>query len=260
MGDQRTARVGRVAPVVGLVAVAAGCWAISAVRMRGLDAGPGGELGATGWFAASWAVMMAAMMVPVVTPLAVTDPRRIGGVATFVGAYLAVWAAAGLLVYGVVSAARDLLGAALAWNEGGRWAAVAVLALAAGYQLTGGKRRSLERCRMRTGSTGAVAGLGAAANCLSSSCAMMAALFALGVMSLQWMVLVAALIAAERLPRNALPGRLAAAVVFLALALGLAIAPASVPGLTIPGSPGAMKAMARMSPAPSMGGSMKMGR
>ena len=66
---------------------------------------------------------------------------------------------------------------------------------------------------------------------------MMAALFALGVMSLQWMVLVAALIAAERLPRNALPGRLAAAVVFLALALGLAIAPASVPGLTIPGSP-----------------------
>jgi predicted metal-binding membrane protein len=252
-----TARVGRLGPVIVLVAVAAGCWAVSAVRMNGMDAGPGGELGATGWFTGTWAVMMTAMMVPVVTPLAVRGGRRLGGAVTFVAAYLALWAAAGLLVYGLVVAARHALGAELAWTQGGRWAAVAVLALAGAYQLTGGKRRSLERCRRTTGSTGASAGLEAGANCLSSSWAMMAALFALGVMSLQWMVLVAGLIAAERLPRNPLPGRLAAAAVFLALALGVAIVPGSVPGLTIPGSPGAMKAMARMSPAPAMGASMK---
>jgi hypothetical protein len=82
--------------------------------------------------------------------------------------------------------------------------------------------------------------------CAGSSWALMAALFALGVMSLGWMVLVAALIAAEKL----LPWRTVAtrgvAVLLTVLAVGVAFAPEHVPGLTIPGSPAAREAMEGM--------------
>ena len=63
---------------------------------------------------------------------------------------------------------------------------------------------------------------------------MMVALFALGVMSLTWMLVVSGLIAAEKL----LPWRRVAtagvSVLLLAVAIGVAVAPASVPWLTVP--------------------------
>lgn len=254
------------APVIGALGLlAALCWAISAVRMDGMDAGPGGDLGATGRFMATWVGMMAAMMVPVIAPLAVRyqqvrPPRTLVAPvvsrAAFLGAYLALWAIAGFFVYEVISGGRRVFGEAFAWAHGGRWVAVAVLAAAAGYQVTSQKRRALGRCRQTSGLDGRpwLAGLRAGVNCLCSSWAMMAALFALGVMSLWWMAVVAVLIAAERLPRPSAPGRLAGAVVFLALALGVAISPASVPGLTVPGSPAANRAMMHMSPGPGMSG------
>jgi predicted metal-binding membrane protein len=66
----------------------------------------------------------------------------------------------------------------------------------------------------------------------------MAALFALGVMSLGWMVFIAALIATEKL----LPWRATAnrgiAVLLLVLGLAVAFAPEDVPGLTLPDSSG----------------------
>ncbi len=65
---------------------------------------------------------------------------------------------------------------------------------------------------------------------------LMAALFALGVMSTGWMALVAALIAAERLlPWQTIAG-CGVAVALALLALGVAFAPEDVPGFTIPGS------------------------
>jgi len=80
----------------------------------------------------------------------------------------------------------------------------------------------------------------------------MAALFALGVMSLGWMALIAALIAAEKLlPWKALASGGIAALLLI-LGLGVAFAPASVPGLTVPGSPEAMRSMESMEG--SMGG------
>jgi predicted metal-binding membrane protein len=70
--------------------------------------------------------------------------------------------------------------------------------------------------------------------CLGCCWALMLALFALGVMSLTWMLVVAGLIAAEKL----LPWRRVAtvgvSVLLLALAIGVAVAPASVPWLTVP--------------------------
>ncbi len=82
--------------------------------------------------------------------------------------------------------------------------------------------------------------------CVSSGWALMAALFALGVMNVGWMVLVAALIAVEKL----LPWPTAAtrgiAVLLALLGIAVAFAPEDVPGLTVPGSSDAAPAMEGM--------------
>ncbi len=61
-----------------LVAAAAAAWALTAGRMDGMDAGPGADLGGLGWFAASWVVMMAAMMLPPLAPMVVSYERWAG--------------------------------------------------------------------------------------------------------------------------------------------------------------------------------------
>ena len=70
--------------------------------------------------------------------------------------------------------------------------------------------------------------------CVGCCTGLMLALFALGVMSLFWMAVVAAAILVEK----ALPGGQAfarvLAVVLVALAIWIGAAPASVPGLTQP--------------------------
>jgi predicted metal-binding membrane protein len=82
--------------------------------------------------------------------------------------------------------------------------------------------------------------------CLGCCWALMVALFALGAMSLTWMAVLAALIAAEKL----LPWRriaiAAVAAALLALAVGVAAAPADVPGLTVPGGMSSASAMKMM--------------
>jgi len=84
----------------------------------------------------------------------------------------------------------------------------------------------------------------------------MAALFALGVMSLTWMLAIAGLIALEKLlPFRELANRLAA-ITLVALALGVSLAPQHVPGLTLPDSLAAAKAMSTMSGMHSLGGAM----
>ncbi len=71
-------------------------------------------------------------------------------------------------------------------------------------------------------------------------------LFAVGVMSIVWMLVVAALIFAEKvLPVGERLSR-AFAIGFVAVGIWVAAAPSSVPGLTQPGSPQAMQAMRAM--------------
>ena len=76
----------------------------------------------------------------------------------------------------------------------------------------------------------------------------MAALFALGAMSVAWMAVISVLIAAERL----LPWRALAttgvASLLVVLAIGVAVAPAQVPMLTIPDSAAGMQAIGPASP------------
>ena len=64
----------------------------------------------------------------------------------------------------------------------------------------------------------------------------MAALFAVGVMSLGWMALIAAFIAGEKLLPWPAAARRTVAVLLLVLGLGVAFVPADVPGFAEPGS------------------------
>jgi predicted metal-binding membrane protein len=243
--------------VASLLAVAAGAWAVTGDRMGGMDAGPGTELGGLGWFAVVWVTMMAAMMLPSIAPMVLAHPgAQIGATPAFVAGYLLTWAAVGTLGWALVEGVRSLDLGVLAWDEAGPYVTGGAILAAAIYQLGPLKKRSLRRCRnprafvsehWRPGRVGALRmGIEHGRVCVGSSWALMATLFALGVMSVGWMVLVAALIAAEKL----LPWREVASrgiVVLLAvLAVGVAFVPADVPGLTIPGSPAARDAMEHM--------------
>src|SRR5438046_9730062 len=86
-------------------------WLITIDRMRGMDGGPGTDLGGLGWYVGIWVTMMAAMMLPSVAPMVllfarVSTEREKRGQAfvptwVFVAGYFAVWTAYGLLGYGV---------------------------------------------------------------------------------------------------------------------------------------------------------------
>ena len=134
---------------------------------------------------------------------------------------------------------------------------------AAIYQLTPLKDVCLTKCRnpmmflltaWRPGRTGALRmGIEHGGWCVGCCWMLMAALFALGVMSIGWMAFVAALIAIEKLlPWKAVANR-GIAVLLLVLGLGVAFAPDDVPGLTTPGSPEAVRAMESMGMEPDSG-------
>ena len=254
------ARLGLVALLLLLAGLA---WWATVGQMAGMDAGPGTDLGALGWFIGVWVLMMAAMMFPSVAPTValysrMTRRRSPLRPLLFTAAYLLVWSAVGLLSYGLFELGRTWFGAQLSWDAGGRWAAAVVIAAAAVYELTPLKNACLARCRSplgfllgdwREGSAGAVEmGSKHAAWCVGCCWALMAALFALGVMSLVWMAVVAAVITAEKtLPwRRTVLWTTTAAL--LVLAVMVAAAPHAVPGLVVPGSAGSGASSMGMTP------------
>jgi predicted metal-binding membrane protein len=228
----------RAGVVASLLLLAAGCWVVTGDRMAGMDAGPGTALGGLGWFLVSWAVMMAAMMLPSAVPMAVAHARvrpaaRARSTLSFVAGYLLAWSAAGLVAYALIEGVRSLDLGFLAWDEAGPYVAGGAILAAALYQLTPAKDACLRRCRdPQAAGTGFEHG----AHCVGCCWGLAAALFALGVMSVAWMAFVAALIAAERLLPSRLRANRAAAVVLAVLGLAVAFAPGDVPGLTLPDS------------------------
>ncbi|GAB2512388.1 DUF2182 domain-containing protein [Nocardiopsis aegyptia] len=228
----RVASAGEPALVVVLLGLAVLAWVVTGrlaePHMRaGLLTGAngmadgmagGGRTGpspaALGLFLITWTVMMAAMMFPSVLPVVLACDRwvrRTGRsrtvTALFVGGYLLVWAAAGVAAYAVVVLLVPLLpSGATGVPLGG-----AALVLVGVYQFSPLKRVCLRQCRsplafvaahaerLRAGPV-AAGRVGAAhgAYCLGCCWALMVVLLLLGMMSLTWMALVAAVILAEK--------------------------------------------------------------
>jgi predicted metal-binding membrane protein len=248
-----------------LLGLAAAAWIATGDRMEGMDAGPGTDPGTLGFYVTAWVVMMAAMMFPSIWPMVsmysrIQEGKRargreapLGATASFVGGYLITWTAWGLLAYAAYQIGSSVWPDALAWDRGGPYVAGGVIVAGALYQLTPLKNACLKRCRSpimflmnawQPGRIGALRmGLEHGAWCVGCCWGLMAALFALGVMSVGWMVLIAALIAAEKLLPWRAPASYGVAVLLLALGFLVAFTPSSVPGLTLPDSPETAKAM-----------------
>jgi predicted metal-binding membrane protein len=236
-------------PVLSLVAVAGVCWAVTVERMQGMDMGPGTDLGGLGWFAVIWVTMMAAMMLPSLSPMAVAcsraargrQARSVARTLVFAAGYLLPWVAFGVLAYALVEGVRSLDPGFLAWDRAGRYLVGGVILSAALYELTTAKGSCLRHCRdsrllrRRPGVTGALMmGMEQGGFCVGCSGALMAALFALGVMSIAWMLLIAALIAIEKLLPWTVIAIGATAVALALLGVAIMFVPARVPWLTIP--------------------------
>jgi predicted metal-binding membrane protein len=238
----------RLGAVIVLLVVAGVCWWWAAVQMTGMDGGPWTPLGSPGWFLGAWTVMMAAMMFPSAAPTIalysrMTSKRRPLLPVLFTSGYLLVWAAAGALALVIAAVAGAVGDGLFAWDHAGRPLTVATLLFAAIYEFTPWKNVCLGKCRnplsfllgtWRDGWRGAtLMGVKLGAWCLGCCWALMAAMFALGVMNIVWMASVAVLIALEKL----LPWRRAATYVTAAVLVGLALVallvPQAIPGTMI---------------------------
>ncbi|MET0561691.1 MAG: DUF2182 domain-containing protein [Gaiellaceae bacterium] len=252
-------RLGLIALLFGLAAVG---WLWTADEMQDMDGGPWTELGTFGWFAGVWVVMMAAMMFPSVAPTValysrMTKSRSPVAPLVFTSGYLLAWTSVGVLAFAVATVGGWISGDVIAWDRAGRWIAGGTLIVAAIYELTPLKDVCLGKCRSplgfllgswRSGRSGALQmGARHGAWCIGCCWALMASLFALGVMSIVWMAVVAGLIAFEKL----IPSRRAAtygtATILLVLGVLVLAAPDAIPSLTIPGRD-SMSPMDEMSP------------
>jgi predicted metal-binding membrane protein len=236
---------GRTTLAAVLLGAALVAWIVTVQRMRGMDAGPGTDLGALGWYLGIWTTMMAAMMLPSAAPTVLLFARTRGAWQTwvFVLGYLLAWTLYGLVAYAAYRAIRRADPSFLAWDRRGPWVAGVALAAAGLYQLTPLKAACLRHCRSplhllvrgRPGALGALwLGIEHGGVCVGCCLGLMLALFALGVMSLFWMAVVAAAILVEKtLPGGEAFARVLA-LVLVALGIWVAVSPASVPGLTQP--------------------------
>lgn len=220
-----------------IVLIAVPAWVLTIGQARDMGVGPGTMGTALPLFLLLWVTMMAAMMLPSMAPVAVTWVRgigrrssgwtRTGRTTEFVGGYLLVWTAFGLLAY----AALALTGSLVEDHPAaGRWIGAAAFLLAGLYQLGPLKNVCLRHCRDPMGHLVRYAGfrrpardlrvgLHHGAYCVGCCLGLMIVLVPLGVMNVAAMAGLAVVIFIEKLwSRGPVLAR-ATGIVFLVLAV-----------------------------------------
>jgi len=196
--DARQELAKPMAAALVVLAVAGVAWAAMVHHSRSMAGMEGMEmgLGPIESFAATWVVMMAAMMLPSGIPVVLEFARTAEGrkgwqVATGVLAatYLGVWLIFGVVCYAIYTAAR------MPWPNQAVVVGLA-LALAGVYSVSPIKRASQARCRELCALHGplpfnlmrsaVVAGARYGLSCLGCSAALMVAMVLLGMSSLSW--------------------------------------------------------------------------
>ena len=200
--------------------------------------GAGGSVLPT--FLVTWTVMMAAMMLPSVAPVASLysrsiSERRTARLALFTSGYLAVWAVSGILAFGLGALVARLADANPAL---GTLAGVGAYLACGLYQLSPLKTRCMRHCRsplsllMNYASyRGALRDLRVGAHhgayCLGCCWSLMVVLLAVGAMSVVPMLILAAVVITEKLWSR---GETFSRLVGMA-SLGLAVATIWIPEL-----------------------------
>jgi len=196
-------------------------------------------------YVVAWAIMMAAMMLPSATPMialyAATqrNAARAGAQAAAVGGfalmYLVLWAATGLPIYLASLALMAVAPDTLAYVTAG------VLVTAGAFQLSPLKQVCLRHCRSplgflmgrwRVGWRGGLAlGWAHACYCLGCCWALMVVLVVAGAMGLPWVLVIACVVAAEKLVRGGEWIARASGVALVLLGLAVAVHPGLAPAL-----------------------------
>ena len=227
-----------------LLLAAAVAWLVTVGR-AGAMAGMTGTMGlSAAAFVGMWTLMMAAMMLPSVAPVASMYQRSVRSyralrLAGFTGGYLLAWAGAGIPAFLLTALVARLVDDHPAWATA---IAVVVFAACGVSKLTPLKTRCLKLCRsplsmlLHYGAyRGALrdvrAGGHHGAYCLGCCWSLMALFVVVGVMNLAAMVVLAAVVLAEKLwVRGELLARMVG-VAALALAVVVIWVPALAPGL-----------------------------
>jgi predicted metal-binding membrane protein len=207
-------------PWIALTALAAAAWAVTVAQARSMGNGPGTMGLALLPFLGLWILMMAAMMLPSVAPVAVLWTRSISGVSTgparvvrmgqFLSGYLLAWAACGAVAFAALAGSGRLLTVS---PTAAKWLGVAIFAAAGIYQLTPWKDWCLRRCRSPIGalmyyigfkgrSRDVRVGLHHGATCVGCCWGLMIILIAVGAMNVAVMAGLAAVIFVEKLWRH----------------------------------------------------------
>jgi predicted metal-binding membrane protein len=211
----RARLVGESGFLLALAAVTAGAWVLLLTGQREMQMNAAPFLG-------GWTVMMAAMMLPSVGPLAIVyrrsshDPAATTALAT---GYLFVWVATGLVALAVVRAVDvEMLSPQ---------AVGAIVAVAGAYQLTPLKAACLRRCRTpfdflmqrwRRGRRGAARlGVEHGLYCVGCCWGLMAVLVGAAAMAPAWAGLIALVVFVEKvIPRGEVVARVLGVVAVIA--------------------------------------------
>lgn len=182
-------------------------------------------------FMAMWTVMMVAMMFPTIAPIVLLHQKVVKSpllTTAFVGGYLLVWTAVGLVPLAILYAFRNIAMDA-------SWVAPLsgiILATAGAYQFTPWKDTCQRACRsplnflmthdFGQGPAGAVrVGATHGLYCLGCCWALMAVLFVVGLMNLVWMAAIAVIFVVEKnFQYGAIVTRIAGAALIV---LGIAV-------------------------------------
>jgi predicted metal-binding membrane protein len=204
---------------VPLLLAAAVAWLGTAYLANGMD-GMSPTAMSPVFFGLAWVLMMAAMMLPSVTPVAQAWLRVVSRQETdalrrrlrttgLVGGYLLTWSAIGVPAY-LLAAGLDHL--SMEHRPAARLVGATILLAAGAYQLTPLKRACLRHCRSPVGSllhyagiTGRMrdlrVGVRHGAYCLGCCWGLMAVLVLLGAMNLWLMALFTGIVFAEKIWR-----------------------------------------------------------
>jgi predicted metal-binding membrane protein len=238
-------------PWIAVAALAAAAWAVTVMLARTMGNGPGTMGLALLPFLGLWVVMMAAMMLPSVAPVAVLWTRLITGasagpgrllrMSAFLTGYLLAWAVVGTVAFAALAGTGRLLTASPA---AAKWLGVAIFLAAGIYQLTPWKDWCLRRCRSPIGalvyylgfkgrSRDLRVGLHHGAACAGCCWGLMIVLIAVGVMNVAVMAALAMVIFAEKLWRYGKPFGQAIGVLMVAIGVLAIWFPWLLPGLHV---------------------------
>jgi len=230
--------------VAVFAAVAAVLWVITVAWANEMGNMPGTMGMTVPEFVVMWALMMAAMMLPSVAPMATlysrtVTSRRAQRLGLFGVGYLISWAATGVVAYTLAWTAGELAADA---PDAARAVGVATFVAVGLYQLTPLKYRCLEHCRSPIGHmfhyaqyTGRTKDLRAGVHhgmfCLGCCWALMLLMIVFGVMNVWAMIALAVVVAAEKLWKHGEALARAAGWASIGLAIAVAFEPSIAPGI-----------------------------